>query len=691
MQEKADDLQTRGNELKEEKDALQAESDALAAEGEALKEKGNSLKGEYDSLMAQIMGGLAGTGLPTAGNTETGGKGELPPEILALLTPEQHSRLQQLKSRQDGLETQGKELEKKGKDLQKRGEDLKERGDALQKEADALQARQDEVDAAVDHLKELEPYEDHINELTDFVPEYANHAIHFAPEDMGSDKVMGEVLLILLVIVLAFIFAITASSTIVNESAVIGTLRALGYTRGELLRHYTTMPICVTILASLVGNALGYTVFKEVVVAMYYNSYSLPTYETLWNADAFIKTTLYPVIIMIMVNVLVVYRKLKLDPLKFLRRDLSRSKRKRAIKLPPLRFMNRFRLRVLIQNAADYAVLFVGIAFVMILLSFSVGLPATLKHYQEQVEQYILTDYQYILKDMKDEDGNEITTKEESAEKYSIHTLETTGGVHAGEEVTIYGYVDNSRYFAIREQIKEGEIYISEAYADKFRLETGQKLTLKESYGEDTYTFTIAGIYDLPGSIAAFLPNDLFNETFEKEKESFTGYLAKHEIKDIGKEWIVSVITIDDALKIAKQLDHSMGGYMDYFSVVCMLFAILILYLLTKLIIEKNAVSISMVKVLGYKNSEINSLYILLTSVLVVIFAMLSVGISVFVVRNMWKTIMYGLNGWFTFYIGSMEFVKMVAIVCIAYMVVALFDMRRIRRVPLTEALKNVE
>ena len=134
-----------------------------------------------------------------------------------------------------------------------------------------------------------------------------------------------------------------------------------------------------------------------------------------------------------------------------------------------------------------------------------------------------------------------------------------------------------------------------------------------------------------------------------------------------------------------------MGGYMDYFSVVCMLFAMLILYLLTKLIIEKNAISISMVKVLGYKNSEINSLYILLTSILVVIFAMLSVGLSAFVVQNMWKTIMYGLNGWFTFYIGSMDFVKMVAIVCIAYAVVALFDMRRIRRVPLTEALKNVE
>lgn len=46
------------------------------------------------------------------------------------------------------------------------------------------------------------------------------------------------------------------------------------------------MPVIVTILAACVGNILGYTVFKNVVVGMYYNSYSLLAYETIWNPDA---------------------------------------------------------------------------------------------------------------------------------------------------------------------------------------------------------------------------------------------------------------------------------------------------------------------------------------------------------------------------------------------------------------------
>ena len=252
---------------------------------------------------------------------------------------------------------------------------------------------------------------DIVNEIIAFVPEYANPAIHFAPNDMGSDKAIGEVMLLVLVTVLAFISAITQNNTIENEAAVIGTLRSSGYTRAELLRHYLTCPALVTLLAAFVGNILGYTVFKEVVVSMYYNSYSLPTYVTVWNTDAFVKTTLFPMLLMVFINFFVINRRLKLSPLKFLRRDLSTSKRKKAMRLPRWKFMSRFRLRILLQNIGGYLTLFVGIAFVMLLLGFCVGMPATLKHYQDNAVNYIVADYQYILKDTADKEGNSIDEK----------------------------------------------------------------------------------------------------------------------------------------------------------------------------------------------------------------------------------------------------------------------------------------
>ena len=48
-------------------------------------------------------------------------------------------------------------------------------------------------------------------------------------------------------------------------------------------------PMLVVILAATVGNVPGYTVFKETVVAMYRNSYSLKACETLSTSDTFVK------------------------------------------------------------------------------------------------------------------------------------------------------------------------------------------------------------------------------------------------------------------------------------------------------------------------------------------------------------------------------------------------------------------
>ncbi|MBQ4185427.1 MAG: ABC transporter permease, partial [Clostridiales bacterium] len=540
-------------------------------------------------------------------------------------------------------------------------------------------------------LQLLADKSDSINELTDFVPEYANQAIHFAPEDMGSDKAMMSVLAYIFIGVLAFIFAITTSNTITSESAVIGTLRATGYTRGEILRHYMLMPIIVTLLASAAGNLLGYTIFKDAAVALYYNSYSLVTYETLWNMDAFLVTTILPLILMLLINFIVIYRKLRLSPLRFLRKDLRTSKRKKAMRLPSWSFLKRFRLRILFDNMGGYIVLFVGIAFVMLMLAFSIGLPETLDHYKANLDENLISNYQYILKGYKDEEGNVITTSEESAEKYSVASLETIDGAHKGEEISVYGYENESSYIKIDEVLSANEIYISSPYSKKFRLSEGDTITLKEKYEDKSYDFVIKGIYDYDGALCVFLPQENFNKIFGLDADAFTGFLSQNAISDINYEDIYTVVTLEEVMSIATQLDHSMGGMMDMVSWVCLVMAILMMYLLTKIIIEKNATSISMVKVLGYENKEINSLYILLTSLVVIFSAVATAALAILGLAGVFRLYMNSLNGWFDIYISPMGIAKMILILVVSYAIVAIFDTIRIKKIPLADALKNVE
>ena len=121
-------------------------------------------------------------------------------------------------------------------------------------------------------------------EIDTFIPNYANQAIHFATNDMGNDKVLAGIMLYIIVIVLAFVFAITISNTITKKHRLSEHSELPDIRGAELLIHYMTMPVLVTLIAAIIGNILGYTVFKQVVINMYYNSYSLPTYETYWTS-----------------------------------------------------------------------------------------------------------------------------------------------------------------------------------------------------------------------------------------------------------------------------------------------------------------------------------------------------------------------------------------------------------------------
>ena len=503
---------------------------------------------------------------------------------------------------------------------------------------------------------------------------------------------MGGVILDILIIIIAFIFGVTISNTISKESSTIGTLRASGYTRGELVRHYLSMPVIVTFLAAIVGNILGYTVFKNVVVGMYYNSYSLPTYETIWNPDAFVKTTVVPIILMFVVNLFVIVRMLRHTPLQFLRHDLKKSKRKKAIRLPHWKFMSRFRVRIMFQNISNYLILFVGICFIMVMLAMAVGMPDTLTYYQKHASNLMFTKYQYVLKTYQNADGSIVTTDNKDAENFAMKSLVKRSDA-LDEEISTYGVVDDSQYIKISdlEALEKNEVYISNSYADKYGIVIGDTIKLEEKYTDDTYNFKVCGIYDKCQSIAVFMPIAQYREVFDLDDDAFSGFFSDAKITDIDSNMIASTITKRDITKMCDQLDHSMGSYMQYFQVLCILLSMAMIYLLTKLIIEKNENAISMTKILGYENREIASLYLLSTTIVMLVIDVLTVAVGVWVMNFAWKEILMTYSGWFSFHMETISYVKMFAFVLIGYVIVMILDFQRIKKIPMDQALKNVE
>lgn len=542
--------------------------------------------------------------------------------------------------------------------------------------------------------------------LEAFVPRYQNQAINFTGDDMGSDRAMIIVLLYIIIVIMAFVFGVTISNTIRKEAGVIGTLRASGYTKKELIRHYMALPIIVTLIGAIVGNILGYTIMKNVCASMYYGSYSLPTYVTIWNGDAFRMTTLVPILIMLVINYGVLCHKLRLSPLKFLRRDLSGKKQVKALPLSPkLGIFHRFRLRVIFQNMSNYAVLFVGIVFANLLLFFGLLLPSTLNHYQQEIKSNMLAKYQYMLdvpvSAVSGDDSENVLellqyymgtkTLNDDAEAFSAYSLNTLPSKYKTDEVLLYGIEKNSKYIDVDFDDSD-EVYISGAYAEKFQLEPGDKITLKEKYEKKKYTFKVKGIYDYSGALCVFMPQKQLNDTFDLRSYYFSGYFSNSKITDINKKYIGSVVDLNALTKVSRQLTVSMGGMMSLINGFAIGIFIVLIYLLSKIIIEKNAQSISMAKILGYTNGEIGKLYIWSTTIVVVICLLLSLPIEKAIMGVVFREMMLSsVSGWIALWIDPKIYLKMFLIGIGTYAVVSLLEYRRIRRIPMDEALKNAE
>lgn len=542
-------------------------------------------------------------------------------------------------------------------------------------------------------MPEDEAFENEIDKtdiiaVDDYIPRYLNQAITFSIDDIGGDEAGTMVMCYLMIALIAFIFAVTISNTITTEAGVIGTLRASGYTKGELIRHYMILPIIVTLAAAVVGNILGYTVLKDYCINLYLGSYSMTTYEVVWDASAFILSTVVPIVLMLIINLFVLTSRLKLSPLKFLRHDLRKNRNKKAMRLnTKIPFRTRFSLRIFFTNLPGYIVMIIGILFGSVLIAFGDMFPRMLEEYQNIVTRDMISEYQYVLYDC--EEASEVT--DENAEKYAMESFDYSKPGYLTDSISVYGAVKDSRF--IHADIPEGKALISTGISAKFGLNAGDTITLDEKYKRDaSYTIEIAGVYDYESSLAIFMNLDDFNSTFGKSSGYFTGYFSNSEITELPEDDVATVVTASDYTKLSTQLMVSMGGVMGIFKWFGALFFIIVVYVLCKQVIERNFQSIAMTKILGFRNGEIAALYIVSTSIAVLVGLLVSIPFIDFAMKAIFNGYLYTMmTGYLPLSINPITYAVMFLTGLGCYIIVALLQMRKVAKVSKSEALKNVE
>ncbi len=200
------------------------------------------------------------------------------------------------------------------------------------------------------------------------------------------------------------------------------------------------------------------------------------------------------------------------------------------------------------------------------------------------------------------------------------------------------------------------------------------------------------GVYPYSGAICVFMDKETLNERFELGEGTFSGYFSDTPLTDIDEKYISQIIDLDALSKVSRQLLISMGGMMKVVDIFSVLMYLILIYLMSKIIIEKNAGSISMTKILGYTSREIGKLYLTVTTIVVLAAMVVTIPVETIILKQVFYWYFrQEMSGWLPLIISNEVFVKMIILGAAAYGAVAILEYLKISRVPMDSALKNVE
>lgn len=580
--------------------------------------------------------------------------------------------------------------------------------------------------------------------VSDYCELEDNQAYAYPMEDAEGDATMWEALFVILIVIMAFVFVILTSSTIEAESAIIGTLLASGYRKREIVVHYLAMPCFVGLAAGVMGNVIGYVWFVDVMKGLYYNSYSLPPFQVFWNADVFIMTTVLPFFLLMGITLVSLLRIMKATPLQFLRHEAQAKRAKHTFALPERwGFLARFRTRVVLRNLSSFVTLFFGIALASMLLLFGFCLMPTVEEYAHGMKDDLVSEHQYLLKapvelegtqaereawaaaghladaggQVIDEDSTQaqlvdrlaMTAKSlsidesghpvnsmaidgqtvDQAEKYAAASLDYEQAGGGTETLTLYGVQEDSRYWQGLD-VGEGRVVVSGGLADKYGVEPGQSITLRDANDGSTYELVVDGVYGSLSSIYVYVSLDAFNELLGNEAGYFNGYVSDEALL-LDERYVVNDLTPAAMDAITNQMESSMGSMAAMLVGVSVVIYLVLMYLLTKTVIDCSARAISYMKVFGFSDGEINTLYLTPVSVAVGTSLVVSLPLIIALISALLKVVFLKYSGNFLVATPPLSLLAIVVIGVATYAAVAFLHVRHIKRVPLSLALKVQE
>ncbi|WP_238917710.1 ABC transporter permease [Clostridium sp. YIM B02555] len=517
--------------------------------------------------------------------------------------------------------------------------------------------------------------------LISFLNSKDNHRISGYIDDNLTNKKVGIILGVVLIIMISFIISVSIINTIDQESAIIGTLYSLGYLKNELLYHFLILPLILVSIGSVVGTFLGFLLARPLIVTST-EYYSLPYIPTIYTPSLLILGILVPILIVVIVNTYILSKRLNSSPLQLLRNEKKQAKMN-TITIRHFSFITKFRLRQFLREYKSNLILLFGIIISTFLLIFGLGTNSAVKTYIQNITTENKFQYNYIL-NLPIE-----ITENNDVEKTTVTSLSIFyEDLGQNIDLTFQGIKENSKFYNFNIKNSDPGIYISNNIHNKLGLNIGDTMFLKDTSNNKIYNLKVSGIVDYSTGLYVFMNREQMNLLLDKSKSYFNSYLSSKKL-NINDKYIASLVTKESLIKSCENMTASMSDAILLVIIFASIMFVITMYLLLKLIIDKNTYSISLLKVLGYTQKELNKLYLGSSFYVVLVSALIAIPLCAKITKALWPNLTSDLQTYMPISLTGYDYLFMFIIIFTSYYISLYFLKRHLYSIPMTEALKN--
>lgn len=521
-----------------------------------------------------------------------------------------------------------------------------------------------------------------IDNLTEFLKAEDNPRIRAAANDVITYKNIGLIAGVVLMILFTYVISVFVIHQIQRESSVIGALYALGAKKRDLIGHYIALPTIICLAGGIIGSAIGFSRFGIVwQMSDTYNYFSVPDLEPVYPLYLIIYAVVMPPVISVIVNYIVISKKLSRTALSLIRNEQKISRRGR-IELGNMGFIRRFQIRQTLREARAALTVVFGMFICLLVFMLGMNCYTLCNNLKNDNIADVKFENMYTLKYPEREvpENAEACYAEELSVNYMGYTL----------SVSLMGIDDDNKYYPCDPEKGMNSITASSAAAQKYDLSIGDKFILTDSANDKDYAFTVSDIADYSIGLTVFMDIESMRELFGKD-EDYYNVLLSDENLDIESGRIYAVTTREDITRAAGIFVSQMKTMYTMLITVSAVIFFVVMYLMINVIIDRASFGISLVKIFGFRTNEIKKLYLNGNIVIIALGALVSIPVSKLIMNKLFPVFIANSACGMDFDFPPYMYAVIFAVIMLIYFIINALLVNKLKKITPAEVLKNRE